>query len=65
MDKQHTSTASRRGFLLAAGAGSVAAAAVMIGGAPSSRSTPAGNGNGSRGYRLTGHILNYYRTARI
>lgn len=68
MDKEHQSTPSRRNFLLAIGAGSVAAAAaVMSGGSPPSQisSSKDKDKSSGQGYRLTEHVRNYYRTAQV
>lgn len=66
METEHKPTPSRRHFLLAVGAGGVAAAAaVMSGGAPSSPERLAADRNAGQGYRLTEHVRNYYRTAQI
>jgi hypothetical protein len=56
---------SRRGFLLAMGAGGAAtAAALMVRNTPSS---PSGGKSkrASRGYQATEHVNNYYRTAKV
>ncbi len=57
---------SRRNFLLAAGAGGVAAAAAVVAG-KSSQGQPkkAEVVSGSKGYHVTEHIRNYYRTAKV
>ncbi len=66
MDTERKNRPSRRTFLFAVGAGSVAAAAaVMNGGHPTSQQSSAREKNGGQGYRLTGHVRNYYRTAQI
>lgn len=56
---------SRRHFLLAAGAGAAGAAAIVArkqtAGAPSQDKTP----ESGKGYQLTEHVRNYYRTAKI
>jgi hypothetical protein len=56
---------SRRGFLLAMGAGGAAtAAAMMVKNGASS--PPAGKGRrASRGYQATEHVSNYYRTTKV
>jgi hypothetical protein len=57
---------SRRNFLLGAGAGSVAAAAVVITGKSAldqPKKTEAVTG--SRGYHVTEHIRKYYDTAKV
>ena len=61
-----TQRLSRRAFLLAAGAGGAATAAALVAGKGVSRpSTPASGKRASRGYHATGHIDNYYRTAKV
>jgi hypothetical protein len=66
MDTHGTNAPARRKFLLAVGAGSVAAAAAVVtGGSPSAQHTSAKNKSGSRGYQLTEHVRNYYRTTQI
>ncbi|MGE5523354.1 MAG: twin-arginine translocation signal domain-containing protein [Rhodospirillaceae bacterium] len=66
MDKEHQGTPSRRNFLLAVGAGSVAAAAaVMSGGTPPSQISSTKDKTSGQGYRLTEHVRNYYRTAQV
>lgn len=65
--KSSQSKLSRRNFLLAAGAGSVAAGAALVavkGGAGKLSAKPAKT-VGSQGYRLTEHIRNYYRTTQV
>ena len=61
-----TQRVSRRNFLLAAGAGTVASAAALIAGkAGSIPASPSADRQASRGYHSTGHINNYYRTAKV
>ena len=57
---------SRRNFLLAATAGTAASAAAVIG----KQQTEKPNAGGAdqpkgKGYQVTEHVQNYYRTARI
>jgi len=57
---------SRRNFLLAAGAGTAAGVAAIV--AKKEADTGAAQDNGidsKKGYRLTEHVRNYYRTAKI
>ena len=57
---------SRRRFLLAATAGTAAGAAALVG--TRQADTPLPNVAGSeakKGYQLTEHVRNYYRTAKI
>jgi hypothetical protein len=61
-----TQRVSRRNFLLAAGAGTAAGAAALVAG----KAAPIPSGTGpdrqaGRGYHSTGHINNYYRTAKV
>ena len=57
---------SRRNFLLAAGAGSVATAAAVVVSQSSKRGEKrAALPESGKGYRLTEHIRNYYRTAKV
>ncbi|HSC93960.1 MAG TPA: twin-arginine translocation signal domain-containing protein [Burkholderiales bacterium] len=57
---------SRRNFLLAAGAGGVAATAAVIG-AKTTEGQPkkAEAVSGSKGYHVTEHIRKYYNTAKV
>ena len=57
---------SRRNFLLAATAGTAATAAAVL--AKKEAAAPSKQGNateGRKGYQLTEHVRNYYRTAKI
>jgi len=57
---------SRRNFLLAAGAGSVAATAAVIAGTDGQvepKKTEAVSG--SKGYHVTEHIRKYYNTTKV
>ncbi len=63
--------ASRRRVLFA-GAGSAGALAVLAGALPPTRESAsaesggeAGASDDARGYRLTPHVLRYYRTAKV
>jgi hypothetical protein len=59
---------SRRAFLFAASTGAgVTAVALITGGSESQPVTPSENRRGpsARGYQLTEHVRNYYRTAMI
>ena len=57
---------SRRHFLLSVGAGTAASAAAIV-----ARKDPDGatsqdkNAESKKGYQLTEHVRNYYRTAKI
>lgn len=57
---------SRRNFLLTAGAGGAAAAAAMV--AKNPRGTAEGDPSdkrATRGYQVTEHVNNYYRTTKV
>ena len=62
-----SSSISRRKFLLAATAGTAATAAAIVGRKTDDANTDAKDGAapGGKGYHVTEHIQNYYRTARI
>ena len=56
---------SRRNFLLAVGAGGAATAAAVV---STKSSAPAISGKGkraTRGYHVTEHVNNYYRTTKV
>lgn len=57
---------SRRNFLLSVGAGTAAGAAAIV--ARKDKETDSASsqhGAESKGYQLTEHVRNYYRTAKI
>ena len=56
---------SRRNFLLAAGAGSAAAAAVVAGKGSQGEPKKAEAVSGSTGYHVTEHIRKYYNTTKV
>jgi hypothetical protein len=58
---------NRRQFLLGAGAASVAAAAVVATVKPAAVIPPGGKvkATSGRGYELTEHVRNYYRTTAV
>ena len=56
---------SRRNFLLAATAGTAATAAAVIGKQQVEQPTAAADQPKGKGYQVTEHVQNYYRTARI
>ena len=63
--KSPQSKLSRRNFLLAVGAGGASATVALVAnknGAPVKEEKTSGN---AQGYRLTEHIRNYYRTAKV
>jgi hypothetical protein len=64
--KETRTRLSRRNFLLAATAGTAVTAAAVIGKQESEKPTAADAGKpAGKGYQLTEHVTNYYRTARI
>lgn len=56
---------SRRSFLLAMGAGGAAATAALVSTREEQPSKKTEAVSGSKSYRLTEHIQNYYRTAKV
>jgi len=56
---------SRRSFLLAMGAGGAAATAALVSKDGEKPAKKAEAVSASQGYRLTEHIKNYYRTAKV
>lgn len=63
---QKNARLSRRNFLLTVGAGGAATAAAVVTGSKALPGTGAATGKGgSRGYQETGHVNNYYRTAKV
>lgn len=64
---ERTKRLSRRNFLLAVGAGSAATAATLVAQKPSPQAQPAtGSGKrATRGYKISEHINNYYRTTKV
>jgi hypothetical protein len=57
---------SRRTFLLAATAGTAATAAALVGHKePDSKAAAEDSAQSSKGYHLTAHVQNYYRTAKL
>ena len=57
---------SRRNFLLAAGAGGVAATAAVVAGKSSQGEPPKAEVvSGSKGYHVTEHIRKYYDTTKV
>jgi hypothetical protein len=59
------SSLSRRKFLFAVGASSATATVAMVSGTNTGRETPDPTQRAGQGYRLTEHIRNYYRTAKV
>jgi len=62
---QKNAKLSRRNFLLTAGAGGAAAAAAVVTGRKAAPGTAAATASGKRGYQVSEHINNYYRTAKV
>ena len=56
---------SRRNFLLAAGAGGLVTTAAVITAQNAKRSEKRAATPEGKGYRVTEHIQNYYRTAKV
>jgi hypothetical protein len=56
---------SRRNFLLAAGAGGIATAAVLTSKSPQVQPKKAEAVSGFKGYHLTDHIRKYYSTTKV
>jgi hypothetical protein len=56
---------SRRNFLLTLGAGGAASAAAIVAGRPAAQRSPAREKRSTQGYRVTEHVNNYYRTAKV
>ncbi|MGH8737933.1 MAG: formate dehydrogenase [Burkholderiales bacterium] len=58
---------SRRNFLLSIGAGSAATAAAIVAktGANAPATTAAADSRARRGYRVSEHVSNYYRTTKV
>ena len=56
---------TRRNFLLAAGAGSAAGVAAIVAKPGSQDASQDKSMESKKGYQLTEHVRNYYRTAKI
>ena len=63
--KSSTSRLSRRKFLMVAGAGGVATAAVVATKGPQAQPKKAEAVAGSKGYQLTEHVRKYYDTTKV
>lgn len=65
--KGKTTNLKRRGFLVSVGLGGAGAAAGVIGGKALMDKTAvaAGKPAAEKGYRLSEHVQNYYRTTRV
>ncbi|HEY5636305.1 MAG TPA: twin-arginine translocation signal domain-containing protein [Burkholderiales bacterium] len=63
---ENKSRLSRRKFLLTVGSGGAAAAAAVVAGRqPSTPGAKDTARDASQGYKVTEHINNYYRTAKV
>ena len=64
---ERTQRRSRRNFLLAVGAGGAAtAAAIVAKNVPQPKPASSGQGRrATRGYQVSEHVNNYYRTTKI
>jgi hypothetical protein len=62
---ERTKKLSRRNFLMAAGAGGVAAAATALNVKNSNPVAPDKSKRATRGYHATEHVNNYYRTTKV
>ncbi len=56
---------SRRNFLLTMAVGGAAGAAAIATGSSPKEKVAAGDRRSTRGYHVTEHVLNYYRTAKV
>jgi len=57
---------SRRNFLLAVGAGGAASAVAVVANKPQTQAPVSGTGKReTRGYAVSEHINNYYRTTKV
>ncbi len=56
---------SRRNFLVALGAGGASATVAMVSKEKEQGTAGSEKTESSRGYRVTEHIRNYYRTAKV
>lgn len=64
--KTTQSKVSRRNFILGVGAGTAASAAAIVSRkGTDAKSKPGSSSEADKGYQLTEHVQNYYRTARI
>lgn len=63
--KTTKATLTRRNFLLAAGAGSAAGVAAIVAKPGSPDGSKDKSAESTKGYQLTEHVRNYYRTAKI
>ena len=56
---------SRRNFLAAVGAGGATAAVALVSKEKEQGGTASAKAQSSKGYRLTEHVQNYYRTTKV
>jgi hypothetical protein len=56
---------SRRGFLLAVGAGGATATVALVAKQPDTAKKTAGAVSTGKGYQLTEHVQKYYRSAKV
>lgn len=63
--KNRTQRLSRRHFLLTVGAGGAAGAAAIVSRKEAGDSDKAEAAGSKKGYHVTEHVQNYYRTAKI
>ena len=56
---------SRRTFLAAVGAGGASAAVALVSKEKGQGTATPAKSESSKGYRLTEHVQNYYRTAKV
>ena len=56
---------SRRNFLVALGAGGASATVALVSKEKDQAAAGSAQTESSRGYRLTEHVRNYYRTAKV
>jgi shikimate 5-dehydrogenase len=62
---QKNAKLSRRNFLLTVGAGGAATAAAVVTSRKAAQGTSTASADGKRGYHVTEHVNNYYRTAKV
>lgn len=56
---------TRRNFLLAVSAGTAATAATIVAKKETGGSAPEAIAESNKGYQVTDHVRNYYRTAKV
>jgi shikimate 5-dehydrogenase len=66
MRQKKAAVLSRRNFLLTVGAGGAATAAALVAQKPQGASREkTGDKRATRGYQVTEHVNNYYRTTKV